>query len=132
MLKFWGRDYSQKFKYPEIKRCRFECLCACTGIMFFVPLVSIPESRYGRYWANQGLLILLIELICLLVGLVVGGIFGLLSLIPFVGVVFGVIETAVTVLLSLIPAAYIIISLVYVSKGKARDIPFVGFVRIIK
>lgn len=132
MLRFDGKDYTRKFKYPEAKRCRFECLCACTGVMFFIPLVSIPESRYGRYWANQGLLILLIELICFVIGMILGGIFGLLSLIPFVGIVFKILKTAATVLLILITAVYIITSVVNVLKCRAKDIPFVGFVRIIK
>ena len=53
-LRFDGRDLTDKFRYSEMRRCRPECICACTGILFFVPLVSVPESRYGREQKGGG------------------------------------------------------------------------------
>ena len=54
------------------------------GILFFLPLVLYPNDADARFHANQALLILL----CAVIGEVV---FGILCLIPFVGVVFGIL-----------------------------------------
>ncbi len=131
-LSFEGRDYTDKFRYPDMKKCRFECICACTGLMFFIPLVSVPESRYGRYWANQGFLVLLVEIACLLIGLILGGILGLLALIPVIGGVFLVVKKIVGAALWITVAFYILYPLTFAARCKAKDIPFIGFIRAIR
>ena len=59
-----GKEYTKKYHPMDVKSCKIESVCACTGILFFLPLVSAPNSRYGRYWANQGLLVLFFEILC--------------------------------------------------------------------
>ncbi len=131
-LCFHGRDYTDKFRYPDMKKCRFECICACTGLMFFIPLVSVPESRYGRYWANQGILILLVELACLFSGLIIGGILSLLAMIPAVGGFFLVVKKIIGAVLWATVAFYILYPLTFAARCKAKDIPLIGFIRVIR
>lgn len=131
-LRFDGRDHTDKFRYPEMKRCRFECICACTGLLFFVPLVSVPESRFGRYWANQGLIILLIELACLICGFVSGWLLGLLAMIPAVGIVFAVLKKLVGAVLWLTAVLYIIYAVFHAARCRAKDVPFFGYIRFIR
>ncbi len=131
-LRFNGRDHTAKFKRIDTRHGRFECICACTGVMFFIPLVSIPESRFGRFWANQGLIILLIELACLISGLILGGILGLLAMIPAVGIVFNIIKKIIGAILWAVVAFYIIYPITFAARGRAKDIPFIGFIRIIR
>ena len=125
-LRFDGRDLTDKFRYSEMRRCRPECICACTGILFFVPLVSVPESRYGRYWANQGLIV------CLVCGFVTGWIFGLLAMIPAVGVVFAVLKKVVGIALWLTAAFYSIYAAAHAARCRATDVPFFGYIRGIR
>lgn len=131
-LRFEGEEHTARFRDDELRGCRFECLCACTGILFFIPLVSTPESRFGRYWANQGLLILLAEAACLIVGLITGGLLGLLSLIPAIGVVFTVLSKLIGGVLWLTVLFCIVYALSFAVRGRAKDIPLIGFLRIIR
>lgn len=131
-LRFNGRDHTEKFKKSDLQNCRFECLCACMGIMFFIPLVSIPESRFGRYWANQGLIILMIELACTVAGFAVGGMLSLLSLIPYIGIVFDMIKVITSITFFSVSLYYIIFACVQVVNYRAKDVPFFGYIRFIK
>jgi uncharacterized membrane protein len=109
-----------------------ECICACTGLLFFLPLVSAPDSRYGRYWANQGLLILFTELVALLIWALTSWILGLLAMIPFIGIVFRFLRIAAAVILFLASLILPIRSIVCVSQKRAVDIPVIGYLRFIK
>lgn len=131
-ISIYGKDYTGKFRVSEIKSCKFGCMCACTGILFFIPLVSAPESRYGRYWANQGLIILIIELMCTIVGLIAGGILTLLGMIPVLGIIFRIIRFLVVTVLVLLSAAYIVWGMVTVFNDKAKDLPILGRMRFIR
>ena len=131
-FRFHGRDYTSRFHPLDRKACRIECACACTGLLFFLPLVSAPDSRFGRYWANQGLIILLIQLALLVLWLIVGGFLWLLSLIPFIGILFSVLRIAVGILLAAVALFCIVYAMVFAAKGRAKDVPFLGHMRIIK
>ncbi len=131
-FRFRGRDYTAHFHKYDIRTCRIECACACTGILFFLPLVSAPESRFGRYWANQGLIILFIQLALLLVWFIAGGLLWLLSLIPFVGIVFSILRTIVGIALIAVALCYVIYSMLFAARGRARDIPLLGHMRLLR
>lgn len=129
---FVSREYTKKFHPDDRRCCRIECVCACSGILFFLPLVSVPESRFGRYWANQGLLILLIEIVALLAWGLSSWILGLLALIPIIGLIFTVIKVAVRILISIAVLFFAIRSGIFAGKRRAVDIPFIGYLRFIK
>ncbi len=131
-LSFNGKEHTKRFHPDDVASCRVECVCACTGLLFFLPLVSVPDSRFGRYWANQGLIILFFEILCLIAGFVVGWILGLLGLIPFIGIIFGIVKIAAYIALSLVALFAIILSGSFAARGRAKDLPFIGFMRFIK
>ena len=131
-IRFHGREYTKRYHPDDISSCRTECICACTGLLFFLPLVSHPNSRFGRYWANQGFLVLLTELAALLVWLILGGILGLLAAIPLIGVLFGMARALAAVALCLALAVFIFLPMSFAARGRAKDIPFIGFMRFIK
>ena len=84
-------------------------------IIFFLPLIVCPESPFGRFHANQGLLLLITS--------VVGSI--ILGLIPFIGWVL-------LPLFSLTIFVFAIIGLVGGISGKAKELPIIGKFRIFK
>lgn len=126
------REYTKRFHPDDIRSCRVECVCACTGVLFFLPLVSMPDSKYGKYWANQGLLILLLQLLSLLVGFAVGALLGLCAMIPFVGIVFNIIKGAVIAALAVINLFVIVLAASFALRSRARDLPVIGHLRLIK
>lgn len=127
-----GHDHTAKFRDYDRKRCRLESLCACTGILFFVPLVSTPESRYGRYWANQGLIVLLVEALCLIAGLTLSALLSLLLPVPVLGKIAAVLKVLVAVALWGIVLFYVLTAALSVLRGRAKDVPFIGYWRFFR
>jgi len=84
-------------------------------IIFFLPLVACPESRYGRFFANQGLLLFILS--------VAGSI--ILTMIPFIGWVLLPFFSIAILILG-------IIGLVNGLSGKAKEIPLIGKFRLLK
>ena len=67
----------------DIEKNKFYAILAYIGILFIVPLLAAPNSKFARYHANQGLVFFLATVI-LSVGSVV------LMMIPIVGCVMWV------------------------------------------
>ncbi|MCX7657109.1 MAG: hypothetical protein N2Z57_00375 [Oscillospiraceae bacterium] len=106
----------QQFYSPEdIEKSKAVSALAYLGILFFLPLVAYPESQFGRFHANQGLLLLIFSV----AGEIILGIIPIVGwiLLPFFGI-------AVLV--------YFILGLVNALNGKAKELPLIGKIRIIK
>jgi drug/metabolite transporter superfamily protein YnfA len=92
--------------------------------LFFLPLVACPDSRFGRYHANQGLIFLIVSMIW---SALFAAISAVLAFLWFIG-------PAIIALLSLswiLFAAWFIIGIVNALGGRARPLPFIGGIRIL-
>lgn len=85
-------------------------------ILFFVPLLMAPKSRFARYHANQGLLLLIVAVAVNIIG----------TIIPFLGwlVILPVGMIAVFTLL--------VIGIINASNGVMKPLPIIGNYEIIK
>ncbi len=84
-------------------------------IIFFLPLLACPDSKFGRYHANQGLLLLILGF---------GGSM-ILSMIPIIGwLLLPIFALGVFVLA--------IMGLINGFGGKVKELPLIGKFRIIK
>jgi len=84
-------------------------------LIFFLPLVSCPESRFGKFHANQGLSLLIVAF----VGMII------FNIIPFLNFIL-------VPAFSLCVLALIIIGLLNGLNGKAKELPIIGKFRLIK
>lgn len=84
-------------------------------IIFFLPLLACPESKYAKFHANQSLILFIVAI----AGNIILGIIPILGwiLLPFFGI-------AVLILA--------IMGLVNGFGGKAKELPVIGKYRIIK
>lgn len=83
------------------------------GILVLIPLLLAKDSRFAQYHANQGLLLLIIDVLL-----------GILSIIPVVNIFAGIIGVVVFV--------FCIIGIVAALKGEAKELPIIGKYRILK
>ena len=85
-------------------------------ILFFLPLVACPDSRFGRFHANQALLLIILA--------IAGGF--ILSLIPILGVL------VLVPLFSILIVVLAVIGLVNGLNGRAKELPLIGKFRLLK
>lgn len=107
-------DTSADFARDDVLRNRWISIPAYLPPLFLIPLLARPQSPFARFHANQGLLLLIFELVALL-----------LRLIPYIG------KFVCSVLL-LISAVMSIYGIVNAARGRAKELPFVGKYRILK
>lgn len=90
-------------------------ISALAYIIFFLPLIACADSQFGKFHANQGLLLLITG---------VGG-----------SIVLGIIPVIGWILLPLFSFAVFvigIIGLINALNGKPKELPVIGKYRIIK
>ena len=84
-------------------------------IIFFLPLLVCPDSQYGRFHANQGLLLLLLSF--------AGSI--ILTIIPIIGwLLLPIFGLGILILA--------VMGLVNGFGGKAKELPLIGKYRLLK
>ena len=91
------------------------------GILVLIPVFAAKNSAYAKFHANQGLILCIAEA-------AVGLVLGLLGLIPYVGVVFRIVMWVCEAVF----AALSLIGFVYAILGKAKELPFIGGIYILK
>lgn len=84
-------------------------------LLFFLPLVACPDSKYGRFHANQSLI--------LLITVIAGNI--ILGLIPIIGWILLPVFGIATMVLA-------VMGLINGFSGKAKELPLIGKFTIIK
>lgn len=97
-------------------------MLAYLGILFFLPLVTTPNSPNGRFHANQGLVLLLTgvagQIILSILGAVLWRLWFVISLL--------------STLWGLFLLVFMIMGMVNASRGEQKELPLIGGIRIIK
>ena len=87
-------------------------ILAYIGILVLVPILAAPNSKFARYHANQGLILLIVGVVLSIVG-------ALLNLIPVVGWVFMLLFEVAWLILA-------ILGIVNAAKGEEKPLPVIG------
>lgn len=102
------------FDPQDIQDNRVVSALAYWWILFFLPLVACPQSRYGRFHANQGLVLFIASILC-----------GVLAIIPFIGFFL-------TLIGSITCFVWQILGTVNALQGNGKRLPLIGEIEIIK
>ena len=103
-------QYSQE----DIEKNRTMAILAY--ILFFLPMLAAPQSKFAMYHANQGLVLFLIAMAVNLVG----------SLISFVGwfIIIPLGNLAIIILA--------VLGIINAYNGEAKPLPLIGGINLIK
>ena len=108
-----GTNQSEVFSVEDIEKNK--AMAALSYIIFFLPLIACPDSKFGRFHANQGLLLVIVS---------IGGSI-ILGFIPILGwLLLPFFYIAVVV--------FAIMGLINGFKGLAKRLPIFGKFDIIK
>lgn len=111
-------DTTSEFDPSDINNNKVFAILAYFGILFVVPLLAAPQSKFARYHANQGCVLFILAFAWAIVTII-------LLFIPVLG---GIISA----LGSLVVIALFVIGIINASNGKAKELPVIGQFKLIK
>lgn len=115
-----GADLTFRFDPADIEANKWVCALSYLSILFFLPLVVCPNSKYGKFHANQALVLLIFS--------VAGSaVFGALKHVFLIGWLAGIAGALYSVLIVIL----MILGIVNVIQGKAKELPGIGKIRLI-
>lgn len=117
-------EASEIFEEEDIRQNK--TMAGLAYILFFLPLIVCKDSKFGRFHANQGLLLLIlsvagyiaISIVTTILATITWRLFGFISLLYSI---YGLFILAVA-----------IYGLVNGLNGKAKELPIIGKFRIIR
>lgn len=111
-------DYTEEIDPEDIKKNKVMAVLSYFGILVLIPILCAKNSKFARFHANQGLVLFIIEAL----------VFPLLSII-FKG---WVLLNWILGLLGLVIFVFAVLGIVYAVQGKAKEIPILGNIKILK
>lgn len=119
-------DTTGEFDPGDVQQNKTMAILAYIGPLVLITIFGAKESKFARFHANQGLVLLIAEAIGWIAVGIVSAILGAIPVIkyflPFI------IET----LFSAVCALFIVLGIVNAAKGKAKELPLFGKIRILK
>lgn len=112
------KDHTAEFDAADVNANKGMSILAYLGILFLVPLLACPNSKFAKFHANQGLVLFIADIIY-------GAICATVGLIPVIG-------WLVDLVLGLAILACIILGIINTANGKAKELPFIGGITILK
>lgn len=118
-------DTTADYDKADIEQNKIYAILAYLGILVLVPLLAAPKSKFARFHANQGIVLCIAEvaywIIYSILSVVIYAIswklYFIVTLIGFIALVFVV---------------FAILGIVNAANGKAKELPLIGKISIIK
>lgn len=119
-----NENNTKTFEEEDIKQNK--TMAGLAYILFFIPLIACKDSKFGRFHANQGLLLLILSVLGYVVISVLTTILATITwrLFAFISLLYS--------LYGLFILALAIYGLVNGLNGKAKELPVIGKFRIIQ
>jgi len=109
-----SKDYSGEFDPRDVADNKGISILCYFGVLLLIPLLVKQNSRFVRFHSNQGLMLLL-----------AGVVFSVLGRLPLVGWIIGLAGGIFTLVL-------MVMGIVNVCNGRAKTLPLIGGVTLIK
>ena len=118
------QDATAEFGNADISNNKAFAVLSYFGLLVLIPIFAAKNSKFAQYHANQGLVLLIVDLI-------VSAVFRFLDIIlgiSVLGAIFGVLNGLIGIFMFVL----FIIGLVNAIKGRAKELPIIGKIRILK
>ena len=115
-------DTTSQFDPQDINDNKGMSVLAYIGILFLIPLLACPNSRFARYHTNQGLVLFLLEL-------AIGVVTSIFAFIPVIGPIIGGLLSAVGGIFTLV---LMIMGIINAAQGQAKELPLIGKITLLK
>ncbi|HBP39018.1 MAG TPA: zinc ribbon domain-containing protein [Clostridiales bacterium] len=131
-------DTTSEYSQQDIDQNKGMAVLSYLGLLVLVPIFAAPQSKFARFHANQGLLLLIAEVAY---GIVRAILLAILKAIFPWNLTYGylggrgVVFTLISVILGLVWlvfTALAIIGIINTVNGKAKELPVIGKFRVLK
>ena len=106
-------DYTDEVDPEDVKENKLMAALAYIGILVLIPIFAAKDSKFARFHANQGLVLFIISFIA-----------GALATAKVLGWLFGIVDFVCLILA--------IVGIVYAVQGKAKELPVIGNIKLLK
>lgn len=120
-----GSDHTSEFDPQDISDNKVISALSYLGILFFLPLVCCPNSRFGKFHANQGLVLLIVGVILQVISGIVGMI---LRIVPVLG---AIVSGLIIAVIGIVVLIYMVYGLVNTLNGRAKELPIIGKIKLL-
>ena len=119
------KDHTSEFDPTDIQNNKTMGILSYIGLLVLVPIFAAKDSKFARFHANQGLVLVIAQAIVTTVLSITAAILGM---IPYIGWLLALLIRLI------IPVVYIpsIIGIINAAKGQAKELPIIGGIRILK
>lgn len=118
------KDHTADFDPADIEANKAMGIISYLGFLCLIPLFTKKDSAYAQFHAKQGLNLFILEIVFSIVMSVLTFVFAMIKL-PIIGML-------VSMILSLVLLVLFIIGLINAFGGKAKELPIIGGIKIIK
>lgn len=127
------KDTTAEFDAADIENNKILSLFAYLGLLFLVPLFACPNSKYARFHTNQGIVLLIANVVATVAVSVLTGIAtGVGMAVEVLGVLLGLLVGLLGFAVSVIVLVLAIIGIINAVQGKAKELPVIGRFKILK
>lgn len=122
-------DHTNNYTANDIQTGKGMSVLSYLGLLWLIPFFvnTRRNNPYVRFHMNQGLILLIISLIIQVIGAVVCAVLDFFWL----GFISSIVDVAVD-FVQFIIFAFEILGIVNVLKNTAKELPFIGFIQILK
>ena len=119
-------DETGNMDAEDVKNNKVFAIFAYIGWLVLIPILAAPNSKFARFHANQGLVLAIISTGWAIADAI------LVALFSFLFYPVGVIIGAVMGIAAIAFVALMIIGIVNVAENKAKELPIIGKIKILK
>ena len=106
-------DYTPEQDPEDVQKNKVMAVLAYLGVLVLIPMFLANKSRYAKFHTNQGVILLVIEIVACLLGYI--------PVIRIIGRILGILTFV-----------FAIIGIINAVKGEAKELPYIGHFRFIK
>ncbi len=115
-------DNTAEYDSTDIENNKLMAALSYLGILFLIPMLAAKDSKFARFHANQGIVLFITNV---LNGVVLGT---ALRRLPLIGWAFGIASTIIGVILFV----FAILGIINVVNGRAKELPLIGNISLLK
>lgn len=118
------KDYTDQFDPTDIAQNKALSILSYIGALVLIPIFCAKHSKFARFHANQGLVVLI-------AGAAAGVLNSICGYLAALAWPFIFLELPAA-LLSLGITALAVLGIINAARGKAKEVPFIGKIRILR